>query len=116
MKSKLQTLAENYQREISWMAKHGWTQTAYTAHYGTTESPTLGDGGPLIWEADFNVYLAARTAFLSELGKWIFRCRKLPALAEKLLHKCGTPQEIEDIISFRIAAQRLLDSMRTSCT
>ncbi len=45
------------------MASHGWTQTAYVARYGSTDSPRMGDGGNLIWQADIANHAGIRARF-----------------------------------------------------
>lgn len=55
---------KHFRTDWKFMRQHGWGRAAYVARYGTTQSPKLGDGGPLIWRADLFNHAKLRQEFL----------------------------------------------------
>jgi hypothetical protein len=103
MKNRLQQAAEFFQAELKHMAEHGWNVAAYIERYGTTEEPKMGDGGPLIWEADVAALFRARDRFLHTLqAEWKTKggfaaWRKKSPLAAKLWkeERLGLTEELD---------------------
>jgi len=116
-KTTLQKACELYETEIRWMTEHGWTEEEYVKRYGSTDMPKLGDGGSLIWEADFASYMHARNDFLAQYSRYLRSSKKEPELvqdqARKLLFFDGVPKEIEAIISYKAFAKGLVQSFIT---
>jgi len=120
MKSKLQQAAEFYVIERKFMSEHGWTEKAYIERYGTTEQPKMGDGGPLIWQADLNALFRARDHFLATLQSEMFgrpsKWRKACPLAAELFddHLLGLPPALDTIHARRASAKALVESLKHS--
>lgn len=55
---------KHFRTDWKFMREHGWTRSAYIARYGTTQTPKMGDGGPLIWRADLFNHAKLRQDFL----------------------------------------------------
>lgn len=55
---------KNLLTDWRFMREHGWTRAAYVKRYGTTQHPKMGDGGPLIWQADVSNHAQLRDRFM----------------------------------------------------
>lgn len=90
------------------MASHGWTKERYILRYGTTASPKLGDGGPLIWQADIDAHQKARQAVIRATNpSHRDSSKKYHRIAWKLWKHMHSPREHQRWVALLEAARRV---------
>lgn len=82
-----------FRADWKFMRENGWTRVAYIARYGTTRKPKMGDGGPLIWQADIFSHNRKRHEFLKACHDGSFHAVKRSGLLHVYLFLIGDSEK-----------------------